>query len=103
MEVESVLRQGLVALISGVLGWLGGWLLSSTRKISPAQLDEFEERVVTPICERLEKVENKLETFCTRGELREAVNRMETASEINRRENRENFRTIFDKLEKRLP
>lgn len=88
-------------LLFGVVTAALGFLAAAWRKVSPKQLLEFEERVIDPLCERLEKVEVKVEGFCTRSELKDAVNEMKSASEINRRENRENFRQIFNRLEQR--
>lgn len=95
MSVESLIQSAVTALVSIVLGWL----IASFRKLSPGQLDAFEERVINPISKRVDKLEERSEHFCTRDELKEAVERVEVASETNRRENREDFQTVFRRLE----
>ncbi len=94
--MNEYVDKALVAIISIALGFM----ISAARKISPTQLAEFERRAVEPICERLEKIESKVENFCTRGELKETVQRMEHQVEQNRRENREHFQSIYSKLQK---
>lgn len=97
MAWEEVLKTVVVALVSAALGFM----FSAARKISPRQLAEFEARAVEPICERLEKIENKVETFCTRGEMKETVQRIEYQVERNRQENREHFQAIYGELKQR--
>ena len=95
MSAETIFSTIVTVFVSG----LAGFLLAGLRKVSPQQLADFEERAVTPICERLEKVEAKLETFCTRAELRDTVQRIEKSIETNRSDNREHFNSIFSRLD----
>jgi hypothetical protein len=79
MTGDNLLDKFLTVVISAGVGFL----ISSVTKVSNSQLNktiaELEKRVVTPIVERVNKLEIKADGYVTRMEVKEQISELRTS------------------------
>jgi RNA-binding protein YhbY len=98
MSYEMIIEKVFTVLISAALGWL----ISAATKVSNTRLEkvitELEQRVISPILKRVERLEAKSEGFATRSDVKEIVMDLRSAMEARQVEIRGTMSEIYKEL-----
>ena len=98
MSYEMIIEKVFTVLISAALGWL----ISAATKVSNTRLEkvisELEQRVISPILKRVERLETKSEGFATRSDVKEIVMDLRSAMEARQVEIRGTMSEIYREL-----